>query len=173
MENKKTIWKRWYMICLYVFIGLIVLVSILPDTKEVNTEIIKDNSNPTNLNNELIYLETMQKYTSLFIVNSELISETLIATSTGEISISDCSMLIGLSNDNYKLLEQGLRNMNVPVKYNNVHQHMLKAAGYMTDATSLLSKDCGNINYINQATDMVYLSIDELDKANALLNKHL
>ena len=31
-ETKKTIWKRWYMIVLYVFVGLMIIGILLPDS---------------------------------------------------------------------------------------------------------------------------------------------
>lgn len=37
-ETKKTIWKRWYMIVLYVFIGLIIISSLLPDSDNTSNQ---------------------------------------------------------------------------------------------------------------------------------------
>ena len=36
-KTKKTIWKRWYMIVLYVFVGLIIIGALLPDSNNSQT----------------------------------------------------------------------------------------------------------------------------------------
>jgi len=36
-ETKKTIWKRWYMVVLYVFVGLMIIGALLPDSNNSQT----------------------------------------------------------------------------------------------------------------------------------------
>ena len=52
-KAKKVIWKRWYMIVLYCFVGLMIIGALLPDTETSNNSntgniILTDNSNSQN-----------------------------------------------------------------------------------------------------------------------------
>ena len=45
---QKTIWKRWYLIVLYVFVGLMILGALLPDSNNSQTNTNSQNSNSEN-----------------------------------------------------------------------------------------------------------------------------
>ena len=51
-KNKKSIWKRWYMIVLYIFVGLIIIGSLLPDSNNSQTNTL---NNINQLNGDIIY----------------------------------------------------------------------------------------------------------------------
>jgi SOS response regulatory protein OraA/RecX len=48
-QTKKTIWTRWYMIVLYVFVGLMIIGALLPDSNNSQTNTNTQNPN-SNLN---------------------------------------------------------------------------------------------------------------------------
>lgn len=52
-KEKKIIWKRWWMIAIYVFVGLIVLGSFLPDTENNEADEKTDNSIPLTIEEQI------------------------------------------------------------------------------------------------------------------------
>ena len=59
-ETKKTIWKRWYMIVLYVFVGLIFIGMLLPDSNNASTQKDTTQNQETQTTQEKISLDELR-----------------------------------------------------------------------------------------------------------------
>ena len=64
--KKKTIWKRWYMIVLYCFVGLIVIGSLLPDSDNSETNI----NSQVNVEQETLTIEQQMEKSVVEILGS-------------------------------------------------------------------------------------------------------
>ena len=171
-NEKKSVWKRWYMIVLYVFVGLMVLGSLGEDSSPQNAPQTYTESRydiDASYREEADYINYMETFFEIYNDMADTSADTMGLTGDGSISINECSYLFGLSKDGYDVAIVALDSMAVPVKYKESHSHVRKSAVYLQDATRYLSYDCGNPDYQNKALIRIELATIELNKANDIL----
>jgi hypothetical protein len=155
-EKKKSIWKRWYMIVLYCFAGLMVLGAILPDTETDSSN--QDVNTPTNtLTTEQQMQQDVQKA-----LGSDKIKDFNYYGGDDKLVIinykaSDYSSERTLQNDHIKIYEKLFENYDIESV--SIFSWMIFFDSYgqeteMVGVRSMITKETADkINWDNLLTD--------------------
>jgi len=176
---KKSVWKRWYMIVFYVFVGLMIIGTLLPDSNNSNSS----NTNTQNSNfpnqeipNQVEDLE--QVYVNEFLtINSKATKTTQNIVSTSEkasnfeISFSQAAELYRIYEFQFQGYLDELNSMNVPSKYSAVHNRYKNGISLFTEAMDLAATGAETINadLILQATEKIQEGTTEITTATEIM----
>ena len=170
MKNtKKNIWKRWYMIVAYCFIGLVVLGVLFGEApvEDSQKQIVNDVGNE-----ELIYSNTIGVYLESTGTVAFTMADVLGYVSDGTFTFAEGAYLFGESEEFFKLLEDELNSMNVPSKFTKFHKHFTNSIRYSKEASSLTKEGLLNfdIDDLEKSNVKIELAISEMSKATNMLN---